>query len=511
MKKVFLLLSFFMSSFAIFAQGVDEVTLVVSGEAATKNDATTAALRSAIEQAYGVFVSANTEILNDELVKDEIVTVSSGNVKSYKELGCVMTADSSLYMVSLEAVVSVKQLTQYAASKGSSCEFAGATLNQNLKLLELNAKNTSIAFDNMMKQLEAIAPTIYDYELLTSEPRMSGSDNMELGVTVRVLFNRNFYEFCNVLLSTLSSLNVTEELVSGYEIYKYRHINSFSGGYSNYTTNKYGTSNSYKFLAPFPVGRFNDLCYEAYCNFVVFDNNGKYYQPNLVKFDKYIDYDADKGYASYPRILVRLDDNRHIYTPTDTGIIFWIPSESKMRDMLKTYEQQLNAENAAPAENKKNKLGEKLKEKVGGFMAGPDGNLIYSVDFIAGYSREEINALTGFTVERKTTEFSLSDNLTDSSSDNFEGTDLSETLTRMYKEEPYDITDFEDYMVFAVPLDPAKYGNNMENMKKEAIQKAARNMQVNMGYSIVPSYLEHLTNFLDDNGMRVFIMLYNVD
>ena len=145
MKKVFLLLSFFMSSFAIFAQGVDEVTLVVSGEAATKNDATTAALRSAIEQAYGVFVSANTEILNDELVKDEIVTVSSDNVKSYKELGCVMTADSSLYMVSLEAVVSVKQLTQYAASKGSSCEFAGATLNQNLKLLELNAKNTSIA------------------------------------------------------------------------------------------------------------------------------------------------------------------------------------------------------------------------------------------------------------------------------------------------------------------------------------------------------------------------------
>lgn len=63
----------------------DEVTLTVSSDGATKGDAVKAALRSAIEQAYGTFVSANTSILNDSLVQDEIVTVASGNIKGYSE------------------------------------------------------------------------------------------------------------------------------------------------------------------------------------------------------------------------------------------------------------------------------------------------------------------------------------------------------------------------------------------------------------------------------------------
>ena len=63
-----------------FAQNVkNDVILTVSADGETKDEAIKMALRSAIEQAYGTFVSANTMLLNDELVKDEIVTISSGN------------------------------------------------------------------------------------------------------------------------------------------------------------------------------------------------------------------------------------------------------------------------------------------------------------------------------------------------------------------------------------------------------------------------------------------------
>ena len=55
MKKIFLLLSFFMLSFAMFAQGIDEVTLVVSGEGAPKNDATTAFATGFTFSFYNVF------------------------------------------------------------------------------------------------------------------------------------------------------------------------------------------------------------------------------------------------------------------------------------------------------------------------------------------------------------------------------------------------------------------------------------------------------------------------
>ena len=62
MKKISLIISTFFIAISAFAQ-IDEVKLIVSGTASTKEKATSIALRSAIEQAFGTFVSANTEIV----------------------------------------------------------------------------------------------------------------------------------------------------------------------------------------------------------------------------------------------------------------------------------------------------------------------------------------------------------------------------------------------------------------------------------------------------------------
>ena len=67
MKTFFTFITALLFSILLQAQP-NEVSLVVTGEGATKEEATNNALRSAIEQAFGVFVSANTEILNDEIV-----------------------------------------------------------------------------------------------------------------------------------------------------------------------------------------------------------------------------------------------------------------------------------------------------------------------------------------------------------------------------------------------------------------------------------------------------------
>lgn len=87
MKKLLLIILLFLPLVSMAQPS--EVTLVVTGEGATKEAATNNALRSAIEQTYGVFVSANTEILNDELGRDEIATISSGNIQKYNEIACV--------------------------------------------------------------------------------------------------------------------------------------------------------------------------------------------------------------------------------------------------------------------------------------------------------------------------------------------------------------------------------------------------------------------------------------
>ncbi len=186
-----------------FAQGVNEVTLVVSGDGATKDAATTVALRSAIEQAFGVFVSANTTILNDELVKDEIATVSSGNIQSYKELGCVQL-DNGNTSVSLQATVSISKLVAYAQSKGSECEFAGAMFGQQLKLIELNKQNAAKSLENMYAQLCAIVPYMFDYELEVNNPQANG--DVEFRVIARA--NSTTNTFGEIVQNTLEALNV---------------------------------------------------------------------------------------------------------------------------------------------------------------------------------------------------------------------------------------------------------------------------------------------------------------
>ena len=100
------------------------VTLVTSGTGSTKEEATKNALRSAIEQTFGTFVSANTAIVNEDLVKDEIVSISTGNIQSYQEVSCENMPNGE-FDVTVKAVVSIGKLVSFAQNKGMTAELAG--------------------------------------------------------------------------------------------------------------------------------------------------------------------------------------------------------------------------------------------------------------------------------------------------------------------------------------------------------------------------------------------------
>ncbi len=206
-------------SASVFAQKVEEATLVVSGEASNKQDATALALRSAIEQTFGVFVSANTQILNDELVKDEIATVSSGNIKAYTEIAAA-TLPNGNTMVTLEAVVSISKLVSYAQSKGSSAEFAGATFGMNMKLRELNKANEEKAIEHMISQFIPMLPTLYDFELRLGEPRLpeyNSSAVYEIPGTVFAKPTQNLKVLKEILDKTLATLCLSPQDIKDYE------------------------------------------------------------------------------------------------------------------------------------------------------------------------------------------------------------------------------------------------------------------------------------------------------
>ena len=199
-------------------QGNDKVvSLVANGTGSTKEEATKNALRSAIEQAFGTFVSANTAVLNDDLIKDEIVTISAGSIKSYREISTSQTV-SGLYDVSVQAIVSIDQLTKFAQSKGMQTELAGASFVMNMKMRELNKKNEVAAIDHMIEKVKAIAQNgLFDYKLEIGEPQLTKNSNYAVKVNILFYENDNTKAFYNTIYDTFESLSLSKSEIADYQ------------------------------------------------------------------------------------------------------------------------------------------------------------------------------------------------------------------------------------------------------------------------------------------------------
>lgn len=258
------------------------ITLVVNGTGETKEDATKNALRSAIEQAFGTFVSANTEVLNDELIKDEITTVSTGNIKSYKELSISQTSNG-LYDASVQATVSIDQLTKFAQSKGMQAELAGASFVMNMKMRELNKKNEILAISHMLEKAKAIADNgLFDYKLEIGEPKLEKDSKYSIKLKVLFCESANTIAFYETIYKTLQALSLTEQ-----EQQEYRNSGVGYFWYDAYLNNSrfggkaeiYALRNSYPVLLEYgnysqPIIWFMPMIIEAALSYVIKDNIG---------------------------------------------------------------------------------------------------------------------------------------------------------------------------------------------------------------------------------------------
>lgn len=194
------------------------VTLTVSGTGKTLEEAKLNALRSAIEQAFGAFISSKTEILNDSVVKDEIVSVSSGNIQKY-DLVSQLEIPNKGYAVTLNATVSIEKLTSFAESKGVTVEFKGGMYGLKLKLQRLNEQAemnavlnlTSTCFDILNKSLE--------FELIVSEPKLTKYNKEESNIDfeVKTKINKNFQQFNKYFIENIRNMSLTKNEVEDYK------------------------------------------------------------------------------------------------------------------------------------------------------------------------------------------------------------------------------------------------------------------------------------------------------
>lgn len=325
-----------------FAQAKDEVTLTVTGDGATKEEATKVALRSAIEQAYGTFVSANTQILNDELVKDEIVTISSGNVKSYQQLSHY--SSNGKEYVTLQATVSISKLVSYAQSKGASTEFAGATFAMNLKIKELNKKNEAKALGDLLVLIGKILPSCYELKFEMGEPYVFEYDPNYIGIKFKIhhVPNKTAAIVDSIIHNTLDNLTLSEQEQA---YYKTANLGIYEvwvkkGGNVNSFEKKWWFRNEAP-TVDFFFGMLVELQTAMKYNYVITDNLGEksYLEPSWQY--EYFDSGTHHQHVSLLEYLLSCEQNRQNLQSQRYTFNFYgkchIPLEERALDDIKFY------------------------------------------------------------------------------------------------------------------------------------------------------------------------------
>ena len=218
-KSVIITSLFVLGTTNTFSQTASkEVSITASGSDKTLEDAKQAALRSATEQAFGAFISSKTEIFNDQVVANQMSSVSSGNIKSFSILNESQLPDGS-WGVTLKAVVSVNKLTSFVEAKGIAIEIKGGMFALNIKQQLLNEQGEIKAVSEMVGLLHEPMQISFDYVIKSSDPKSldAESKNWEIPLVVTATTNKNI-DFCaNYCIKTLAALSLSSEEVTSYQ------------------------------------------------------------------------------------------------------------------------------------------------------------------------------------------------------------------------------------------------------------------------------------------------------
>lgn len=195
-----------------------DVSITSSGSGKTLEDAKQAALRSATEQAFGAFISSKTEMFSDQVVADQMASVSSGNIKSFEILNQDQLPDGR-WGVTLKAIVSVDKLTSFVQAKGIAIEVKGGMFALNIKQQLLNEQGEIKAVAEMIGLLHEPMQISFDYVIKSSDPKSldAESKNWEIPLLVTATCNKNI-DFCaNYFKKTLAALSLSPSEVETYK------------------------------------------------------------------------------------------------------------------------------------------------------------------------------------------------------------------------------------------------------------------------------------------------------
>jgi hypothetical protein len=198
------------------AQEDKKIEVFAVGSGKTQDEARDNALLNAIEQAYGAFISSNIEVLNDEVIRNEIISISNGNIQDFNILSSIQIPGGE-WSNTIKANVSIGKLISFCERKGFNIEFKGETFATNILQQLNNERNEIKVIESLCKVLHEGGEHVFDFRLNAGEPIKSNEEsNWIVPLTIDVLINDNFYILQDYLLKTLKGISLSESEVMNY-------------------------------------------------------------------------------------------------------------------------------------------------------------------------------------------------------------------------------------------------------------------------------------------------------
>lgn len=246
MKNIITLIILLVNINNLFAGEINEVTVTVNGQGKTKDEAKFNALRNAIENAFGAFISSNTSVINDELVIDEMASISSGNIKKVAIISEVQLPDGS-YTTLLNATVSLNKLNDLCKNKGVTTEFSGDLFAMNIKMQKFRKENELKIVRNLSGIINSISSSLFDFKIEVSKPKENPASShwnkglWDIPILIKATINNNSKKIEDIFIKTIKeiSLNSSDEkelsetnqtvytILINDKVYKLRNLNSF--------------------------------------------------------------------------------------------------------------------------------------------------------------------------------------------------------------------------------------------------------------------------------------------
>ena len=208
---------FILFSFVPFAQD-KTVTITTTGTGVTKDAAIVNALKHAVEQSFGAFITTKTSVLNESLLSEEISSISNGKIVKYDILNESLI-DNDKIVLTLKVTVSLNELVNFVQAKGESVEIKGALFANNYMLLDIY-KNNEITqsndyFNTLIKSFEN--KKLFDTKLEATDPFKISTGNFAVPMHLTIKGNPTIASVASNAISFLKSISINEKNLDLYK------------------------------------------------------------------------------------------------------------------------------------------------------------------------------------------------------------------------------------------------------------------------------------------------------